>query len=330
MTAGGVRYSYGPVPSRRLGKSLGINNIPAKVCTFSCVYCQMGRTTRMRNDRRFFYEPKDIFRDVRSRLTEAKGVSERVDYLTFVPDGEPTLDMNLGKEITLMKTLEVPIGVITNGSLLWRDDVREELGNADWVSVKIDAVQEALWRRIDRPHKAIRLSLVLDGILAFSKAFTGKLVTETMLVSGLNNNDDCMKEVADFLHKLQPYAAYLSIPIRPPAEIWAGVPDEGSLNRTYQLFAEKVKRVEYLIGYEGNAFAFTGDIEKDLLSITAVHPMREEAVNTLLSLAGSSREVVDRMVAQGDLTEIKYDGHIFYLKTFSKDSGVKTYKDMDI
>jgi wyosine [tRNA(Phe)-imidazoG37] synthetase (radical SAM superfamily) len=278
----------------------------------------------MHSDRRFFYEPEDIFRDVQSRLAEAKQASERTDYLTFVPYGEPTLDVNLGKEIILLKALGVPIGVITNSSLLWRDDVREELGKAEWVSLKIDAVQEVIWRQINRPHKALRLSLILDGILAFAKAFAGRLVTETMLVRGLNDNDDCMKEVADFLHRLQPSQAYLSIPTRPPAERWVRGPDEEALNRTYQLLADKVKRVEYLIGYEGDAFALTGDVEKDLLSITAVHPMREKAVSTLLSRAGSSWEVVERLVAQGDLAETKYDGHIFYLRRFTKDREVTT------
>ena len=155
MPASDVRYSFGPVPSRRLGKSLGINNIPAKVCTYSCVYCQVGRTTAMPLDRRLFYPPEEIFRDVQGRLAKAKEASETVDYLTFVPDGEPTLDINLGKAIMLLKSLDVPVGVITNGSLLWRDDVREALGKADWVSLKIDAVQEGIWRQINRPHKDI-------------------------------------------------------------------------------------------------------------------------------------------------------------------------------
>jgi len=324
MTASSVRYSYGPVPSRRLGKSLGINNIPAKICTYSCVYCQVGRTTRMQHDSGFFYEPEDIFLDVQSRLAKAKEASERVDYLTFVPDGEPTLDVNLGKEIILLKALGVPVGVITNSSLLWRDDVREDLGKADWVSLKVDAVQDEIWRQINRPHKAIQLPVILDGILAFAKAFAGKLVSETMLVRGLNDNEGGMKEVADFLHNLQPNAAYLSIPTRPPAEKWACIPDEAVLNRTYQIFADRLNAVEYLIGYEGNAFALTSDIEKDLLSITAVHPMRKEAVGTLLSRAGSSWEVVDRLVAQGDLAETKYNGQSFYLRRFTKDRGAAT------
>lgn len=297
---------------------MGINNIPAKVCTYSCIYCQVGRTTGMRGDRRFFYEPEDIFQDLRNRLAEAEKRSERVDYLTFVPDGEPTLDVNLGREILLLKALEIPIGVITNSSLLWREDVREELARADWVSVKIDAVQEGLWRQINRPYKGLHLSLILDGILEFAGIFAGKLVTETMLLRGINDNDTCMKGIADFLAELQPHTAYLSIPTRPPAETSAGVPDEESINRNYQLLADKLKRVEYLIGYEGDAFAFSGDIEQDILNITAVHPMREAAVSKLLSRAGSSWEVVDRLLAQGDLSETKYDGNIFYLRRFKK------------
>ncbi len=253
----------------------------------------------MQMERHSFYAPEDIFRDVQSRVARAKEAAERVDYLAFVPDGEPTLDVNLGREIMLLKTLEVPVAVITNGSLLWRDDVRRELGLADWVSLKIDAVQETIWRKINRPHKAIGLPLMLDGALAFAKTFSGRLATETMLVRGINDSDDCMKEVADFLHRLQPDQAYLGIPTRPPAERWGRGPDEATINRAYHILADKVKRVEYLIGYEGVDFALMGNIEKELLSITAVHPLREEAVSSLLVRAGSSWEVVDRLVARG-------------------------------
>jgi len=273
----------------------------------------------MLNDRCSFFEPEDIFRDVQRKLAEAKEASERVDYLTFVPDGEPTLDVNLGREIMLLRELKVPVGVITNSSLLWRDDVKEELGQADWVSLKIDAVQEVAWRRINRPHKNIRLPMVLDGIRTFAKAFTGKLVSETMLVRGVNDGKSGLEEVAGFLHKVQPHVAYLSIPTRPPAERDVRSPDEEALNRAYQILADKVRRVEYLVGYEGDDFALTGEIEKDLLSITAVHPMREEAVRTLLSRAGSSWEVIDRLVAQGDLARTMYDGQIFYLRRSIKD-----------
>lgn len=312
MTEDGIRYSYGPVPSRRLGRSLGINNIPAKVCTYSCVYCQVGRTVKMRRDRRFFYEPGEILRDVRGRLARAEEASERCDFLTFVPDGEPTLDVNLGREIAMLKTLGVPIGVITNGSLLWREDVREELGGADWVSVKVDSVREEVWRRIDRPHGALRLSRILDGLRAFAASFGGRLVTETMLVGGLNDGRECMEELAGFLSGLPLDGAYLGIPTRPPAEPWVRGSDEEILDGARRIFEDGAVPVECLTGYEGDDFAVTGDVERDLAGIVAVHPMREEAVAVFLSRAGASWEVVDRLLARGDLVKTKYEGHVFY------------------
>jgi wyosine [tRNA(Phe)-imidazoG37] synthetase (radical SAM superfamily) len=267
---------------------------------------------------RFFYEPEEIFSDVQSRIERAKEAGERIDFLTFVPDGEPTLDIHLGREIVLLKSLAIPIGVITNSSLIWRDDVRESLGNADWVSLKIDAVQERIWRQINRPHKALRLTSILEGMREFASTFSGKLVTETMLVNGLNENDACVREIADFLYGLRPHTAYLGVPTRPPASKWVRGPAEEALNRAYQILGDKLRHVEYLIGYEGNAFASTGDVENDILSITAVHPMREEAVNALLSRTGATWALVNRLVAQGDIIETKYEGHKFYLRRFKK------------
>ena len=314
--------AFGPVPSRRLGRSLGINNIPPKACTYSCVYCQLGRTTKMRVERQPFYEPEEVLRDVREKIEKAKEAGEPIDYLTFVPDGEPTLDVNLGREIALLKPLGIRIAVITNASLIWRDDVREDLLKADWVSLKVDGTREEVWRRVDRPHGTLRLALILDGALEFAAAYAGELVTETMLVEGVNDDAASVGEVADFLAQLRPAVAYLSVPTRPPAEEWAQSPDEESINRAYHILSKRVDRVEYLIGYEGNAFAFTGDVEEDLLSITAVHPMREEAVSEFLARArpkqqaGADWSVVRGLIAQGQLVEVVYEGRKFYMRRF--------------
>ena len=266
--------AFGPVPSRRLGRSLGINSIPPKICTYSCVYCQLGRTLKMEVDRRAFYEPEMVVSDVADKVARTRQAGEAIEYLTFVPDGEPTLDINLGREIERLKPLGLPIAVISNASLIWRKDVRQDLVDADWVSLKVDAVEEAAWRQIDRPHGSLDLSSIMAGLLAFAREYRGKLVTETMLVAGVNDGNGGLKALAGFLARLQPDRAYLSIPTRPPAEPWALPPDEQTVNRAYQILREEVEQVRYLIGYEGNAFAFTGDVEEDLLSITAVHPMR--------------------------------------------------------
>ena len=306
--------AFGPVPSRRLGRSLGINNIPPKICTFACVYCQLGRTLKMQVERCAFYRPEEVVSAVRDKVEKATASGESIDYLTFVPDGEPTLDANLGREIELLKPLGIKIAVITNSSLIWRADVREDLMGADWVSLKIDAAQEDVWRRIDRPHGSLRLASVLDGMLEFAKDYTGELVTETMLARDVNDGADHVREVAEFLARLAPARAYLSIPTRPPAEPRVGAPREEAINRAYQILGDRVDHVEYLIGYEGNAFAFTGNVEDDLLSITSVHPMREDAVRAFLARAGAAWPVVRSLIDRDQLVETEYDGHRFYVR----------------
>ena len=284
----------------------------------------------MTTDRRVFYQPEEIFCDVQERLAKTKTAAEKVDYLAFVPDGEPTLDIHLFDELTMMKSLGIPVGVITNGSLLWRDDVREALAGADWISLKIDAVEERIWRRIDRPHKTLKLSSILTGMGEFAGAFSGKLVTETMLIEDINDSEPCLAEIAEFIKSLKPSAAYLSIPTRPPALQRVCAPDEETVNRAYRIFADRLEHVEYLIGYEGDAFAFTGDIQKDLLSITAVHPMRREAVDALIAKAGTSWAIVEKLLANGELAEARHDGHLFYLRKFSKTESLTPHSEYEM
>ena len=309
--------SFGPVPSRRLGRSLGINNIPAKICTYSCVYCQVGKTTRMQIDRAPFFQPEEILRDVENKIELAQQEGESVDYLTFVPDGEPTLDVNLGQEIALLKPLGLKIAVITNGSLIWREDVRSELAKADWVSIKIDTLNEKKWHWINRPQRSLKQKAILRDMAAFADDYSGTLVTETMLVRDLNDSAKDLRKIAVFLNHLQPRKAYLSVPTRPPVENWVRSPEENALNQAFQVLDEKQFQVEYLIDYEGNAFAFTGDAENDLLSITAVHPMRQDAVNEFLMRAGADWHIVHKLMAQSQLVEAEYEGRKFYMRNFS-------------
>ena len=306
--------AFGPVPSRRLGHSLGINNIPPKFCTYSCVYCQIGRTINMENERREFYKIEKIIEDVEKKVKEARKIGEKIDHLTFVPDGEPALDINIGKEIGFLKNLGIKIAVITNGSLIWKRDVQNDLCKADWVSLKVDAVSKEIWQRIDRPHKSLDLEEILEGIAEFSKIFKGELTTETMLIKGINDKYEEIKKIASFLEKLKPYKSYISIPTRPPAEKWAVPANEHNINMAFQVFNERDIDAEYLIGYEGNAFAFTGNIEEDLLSITSVHPMREEGVKELLKKADADWGVVEKLIRESKLMEVEYQGKKYYMR----------------
>ena len=307
---------FGPVPSRRLGRSLGVNNMPAKTCSYSCVYCQLGKTTNMATRRQIFYKPEDIYNEVKKKLDKVFSREEHVDYLAFVPDGEPTLDINLGETISLLKHFGIPIAVLTNASLLWRENVRESLLEADFVSVKVDVVSQDLWKSINRPHKSLRLNVILEGIKKFTEIFKGTVVSETMLVESLKYNSE-FEKIAKFLGKLNKLdKAYIAIPTRPPTEKWVKPANEEVINHAFQVFSNElgVDRVEYLIGYEGNAFTFTGNVEEDLLSITAVHPMRKEAVTEFLKKANADWKVVEKLLKENKLLELEYEENKYYMR----------------
>jgi len=312
--------TFGPVPSRRLGRSLGINNIPPKICTYSCVYCQLGKTLKMQVEEEVFYKKEKISQDVANKIKEVKKREEIIDYLSFVPDGEPTLDINLGEEIKLLKPLGIKIAIISNASLIWKKNIQDNLQKADWVSMKIDAVTEKIWRMANRPYRTLKLDKILQGILEFSHIFKGELTTETMLIDNINDTSEEIQKIADFIAKLKPKKSYIAIPIRPPAEKWVKPATESIINMAYQTFIDKSIRTEYLIGYEGDAFASTGNIEDDLLSITSVHPMREEAVKKFLQKAGANWKTIEKLKKEDKLVETKFKEHKFYIRKLIKES----------
>lgn len=314
--------AFGPIPSRRLGKSLGINNIPPKICSYSCIYCQAGKGTKMNVKREEFYSPQDIFVQVKSKIIQAEKQREFIDYLSFVPDGEPTLDINLGKTIDLVKILGKKVAVITNSTLLSDADVRYDLGKADLVSVKVDSNNTKIWKRINHPHKTIDLDSVLESISVFSKVYKGELITETMLIKDINDKPDHVHGLAEFISSINPKTAYLAIPTRPPLIKGTIPPNEATINNCYQIFSESINHVEYLTGYEGNEFAFTGNIEDDILSISSVHPIREDAINEILRKAHLSWNVIDSLINQDKLVETVYQNKKYYVRKLrSSNSG---------
>jgi wyosine [tRNA(Phe)-imidazoG37] synthetase (radical SAM superfamily) len=210
------------------------------------------------------------------------------------------------------------IAVITNSSLLSDKQVRDDLQKADWVSLKIDAVSHDIWKNINRPHGSLQLSTILEGIVDFSHSFNGYLSTETMLINHTNDTSKELEKIAGFLHALQPNKSYISIPTRPPAEPWAQMSTEKNLAKAYHIFVEHNIPTEYLIGYEGNAFSSTGDLVEDILSITAVHPLREEGINELLKKTGEGWEAVEDLLKEKKIIEIEHKNKKFYLRNLQK------------
>lgn len=309
---------FGPVPSRRLGRSLGINNIPPKECSYACIYCQLGNTIKLEVERKEFYSTGQIVEETKELISKVDPEINKINYLTIVPDGEPTLDLNLGKTISALKLFGIKIAVITNSSLLDDKNVRANLLEADWVSIKVDTVNENTWHKIDRPHGKLNFKSILNGIKLFSEEFSNYLAIETMLVKGLNDSDEELEEISEFIKTLNPDKAYLSIPTRPPAEVSVELPDEERLNMAYQIFTSKGLNAELNSGYEGNEFSSTGNFGEDLLNITAVHPMRKDAVEDLINKNNGNWSDVEYLVNSGKLIKSEFNGNKFYLRNLKE------------
>ncbi|MGM0410079.1 MAG: radical SAM protein [Bacillota bacterium] len=305
---------FGPVPSRRLGKSLGINNVKPKTCSYSCIYCQLGITEKMQLKREKFYDLKEFKKELDKKLKELDKNGEELDYVTFVADGEPTLDKNLGEAIDIIKDYEIKTAVISNSSLVNNKNVREELMKADWVSLNCDAYSENIWKEIDRPHGNLDLAEIQKGIKKFSVEYGGTFVTETMLVKGINDKEEELEKIAEFIADLNTDASYVAIPTRPPAEKKVESPDPKKINMAVQIFKDKGIKAEYLIGYEGNEFSSTGDLKTDLLNITSVHPLKKEAVEKIIDKCNGNWNEVKELINNDKIVETEYNDEKYYLR----------------
>lgn len=311
---------FGPVPSRRLGRSLGINNIPFKNCTYNCIYCQLGKTKLRCTNRKTFYSPVLIYQKVKEKLDFLNAHHEMIDYLTFVADGEPTLDHCLEETIDCLVSFGLKIAVITNSSLLRDEEVQKALFKCDLVSLKLDAGSFEKWKKINRPPEVFAWDDFYYGVRDFVKKFSGECITETMLIKGVNDSPDDLEQIGLILQSIHPHICYISVPTRPPAEKWVSSPSEGQLLSAYQVLSgiKEIQSVKFLIDYEGNEFTPGQSIERDLLAIVSVHPMREEAINRYLERSHSNWGVVHKLVADKQIVYIDYQGERYYLRQHNR------------
>jgi wyosine [tRNA(Phe)-imidazoG37] synthetase (radical SAM superfamily) len=308
--------AFGPVNSRRLGKSLGINTIPGrKVCSYACIYCQVGETKLKITDRTIFYEPKIIYKEVKEHLSKLNKENEP-DFLTLVSNGEPTLDINMGEIIEMLKDLGYPVAVITNASLLIDSEVRNDLNKADLVSLKIDTADEIIWQQLNRPHERLNFKLYQEGLSEFAECHKNRMITEIMLIKGLNDFPESLEKTAQLLSSVHPETAYLSIPTRPPAVSFVEIPDENIINNAYQIFCKHQINTELLVGFEGTDTGFTGNAIEDILNICAVHPIRDDTMRELLKRENSDLNVLDSLIQNGYIKEVYYQSHTYFLRKF--------------
>ena len=272
---------YGPVPSRRLAQSLGVDPIPLKTCNYNCVYCQLGRTRPLTCARRDFYPPEEILAQVRTAVEAADHGD--IDYITFVGQGEPVLCSSLGWLIAGVKSMtDLPVAVITNGALLHLPDVCEELASADVLMPTLDAVDQTLFRKVNRPCPALRIADIIEGMIRFRSMFAGQMWLEVMLVKGLNDHDGNLFALRDVIARIRPDRIHINVPVRPPAESWVEVPDDETILRATAILGEAA---EVVAPYEGT-FDLSGysDVVDAIEAIIRRHPMRERRLIETLRL----------------------------------------------
>ncbi len=306
-----MKYVFGPVPSRRLGSSLGIDTIPLKTCNWNCVYCQLGRTQPLTNQRKEYYPREEILAEVAAALSAPE--RKEIDWLTFVGSGEPLLHASMGWLLQGVKRLtDLPVAVITNGSLLYLPDTRQDLLLADAVLPTLDAGSYKLYRQINRPHPEATFERLVDGLTAFRREYSGKLWLEVMLIRGLNDRAEALWDLARTIQLIRPDRIHLNLPTRPPAETWVQPPDREALLQASAILGKTAKIVLPAMG----EFDLSGreNVVEAILAIVARHPMRQRELERALNLwsPGEVEHALAELASSGQAQIVERYGERFW------------------
>lgn len=302
------RHVYGPVPSRRLGYSLGVDILPYKTCTLDCVYCQLGPSPRTRLRRGDFVPVAAVLDEIEAAVASGK----RIDTITFSGSGEPTLNRSLGRLIRGIKRFtKLPVTVLTNGTLLYRRDVREALAAADVVVPSLDAATPALFRRVNRPHPRLTFDRLLEGLRLFRRDYKGRIWLEVMLVKGVNDSPAHIRRLKKIVDEIRPDRVDLTTPVRPPAEAWAAplsAPELERIGREIGPLAAAAKEFS-----QGAQTEKTGDVAAAVLSVAGRRPVTvADLVRSLGRPAAEIRSAVAPLLASGRLRRVSHGRRTFY------------------
>ncbi len=289
-----MQHVFGPVSSKRLGQSLGVDVLPPKSCTWNCIYCQLGKTREYVTERREFYPREEILEEIRQAVESPAAV----DWITFVGSGETTLYKGIGWLIRETKKLtDIPVAVITNGSLLYLEEVRNELLEADAVLPSLNAGSEELFERIDRPAPLLTYERHIEGLVAFRMVYHGKLWVEVMLIAGVNDTAEALQDIAVALAKVKPDTVHLVLPTRPSTESEVRLPSEEGIARA-RLVLSQVATVVHPVKGSMN-LKNTADIIETVTAITRRHPLQErELRHALDDLIPDEPDQVERLIGQ--------------------------------
>ena len=306
-----MKYIYGPVPSRRLGRSLGIDPIPSKTCNFQCIYCQLGKTTYFTNKRKNYYPKEEIIAEMREAIEQHEN---NLDFITFVGSGEPTLYKDLEELILKAKELSKnPISVITNGALLYNSEVAKALMLADVVLPSLDAGDSKLFIKINRPHPSLKYNDMIQDLIEFKRRFKGKLWLEVMIIKGVNDSNENLLKIKEKIDLIKPDRIDINVPTRPPAENWVKIPDKSIIPLLSEIFGDIY---DITFPEKGTFDFYSLDFETEVLSIIERHPMRQEQIIETFSTDNfNQKEIIQRLKAleyRKIITRTIYNNEIFW------------------
>lgn len=307
MRSRAVRHVFGPVPSRRLGRSLGVDLVPFKTCSYDCIYCQLGRTTEKTIRRKAWVPVGEVLDQLRAKM------DSRPDYITISGSGEPTLHSGLGEIIAGIRGMcDIPIAVLTNGSLLWDPEVRRALVGADLVMPSLDAGDEEMFEAVNRPLRGITFENLLAGLEAFRGEFAGGLWLEVMLLAGHTGIEAHARKIAGHVRRIRPDRVQLNTAVRPPAEEYAVPVSAGRLKALARLFGPRASVIAGYRGRRGKGDRLESD-QRDILATLGRRPCTEADLRSSLGFGPVEiAKHLDALVAMGKIVRRGHGGEAFY------------------
>jgi len=304
-----MRFIYGPVPSRRLGVSLGVDLLPRKTCSYDCIYCQLGRTTNKTVKRDVYLPIEPIIGEIEEFLSS---MDSPIDYITFSGSGEPTLHSQIGQLIgEIKKRTSTRVAVLTNGSLLFMDEVKRDLSQADLVVPSLDAVSRTVYEAINRPEDSLEIDRVIQGIIDFRERFRGQIWVEILFCRGINDEQREIARMKEVLERINPDRIQLNTVYRPPAEDFASPLAEEGLTEIKECLGTKASIIAPYGG--SNSLGRRGEVEAQIIDALHRRPLTAEDMAEMLGL--HPQEVIKHLKILLDGKTIRhrlYGRRIFY------------------
>lgn len=304
-----MKHVYGPVPSRRLGKSLGIDLVPKKICTYDCIYCQIGRTTRQTIERTEYIPANSILPDVKKAIQEC---GDAVDYITCSGSGEPTLNLAIGEVIQGIKELtSAPVAIITNSSLLHLAKVRKAILQADVVMPSLDAITPSVFQTINRPHPALDITQIIQGLVDFRREYAGQIWLEILLCRGVNDGAEEIEALQHIIRTIKPDKVQLNTVVRPAVEDYASalLPE-----RMEQIRTALGEDVEIIAEFAGNGKAKVGEqVEEKVIHIIQRRPVTPDDLARILGLHHLEiTKILDKLTKEGRIKYRVFNQQLYY------------------